>query len=242
MEEKILSFLKSLSWTELLGSQNAQVTTFDKPSPQRNIDLLLHHLISEFLNEQTNIPVISEESTEILKIIPEVYWLVDPLDGTSEFAKGVPEYAVSIALIENRLPTLGVIFNPASQEYFSTSGYWIAPSNSIPALVQKKEIYLFSRSEHRRSLHLAPTALQTHHEPLGSIAYKLGLAAGLNLSAGVVSYRPKNLWDIAAGDALLRKLFNVPVRTLEGHFPAYGSPYTRIPSLVVKPKVNLPRS
>src|SRR5689334_25277762 len=45
-------------------------------------------------------------------------WIVDPLDGTKEFIKGIPEFVVSIALAEDGHPVLGVTYNPIRREMF----------------------------------------------------------------------------------------------------------------------------
>lgn len=52
----------------------------------------------------------------------EYFWLVDPLDGTREFAVGSPEYTVNIALIKNNVPILGVIHAPAKGEMYAACG------------------------------------------------------------------------------------------------------------------------
>ena len=50
-------------------------------------------------------------------------WIVDPLDGTNDFLSGVPEFSVSIALVEDKIPMLGVVYNPVSGElYFGVKG------------------------------------------------------------------------------------------------------------------------
>ncbi|UZN23448.1 inositol monophosphatase [bacterium 3DAC] len=46
------------------------------------------------------------------------YWLVDPIDGTANFIRGVPIYAISIALMDGNVPTLGVIYFPEREELF----------------------------------------------------------------------------------------------------------------------------
>jgi 3'(2'), 5'-bisphosphate nucleotidase len=43
-----------------------------------------------------------------------VYWLVDPLDGTKEFLKGLPEYTVNVALVERGVPVLGAVYVSAA--------------------------------------------------------------------------------------------------------------------------------
>ena len=48
-------------------------------------------------------------------------WVIDPLDGTSNYLRGVPHYCVSIALVENGEPTDAVIFDPLRNELFTAS-------------------------------------------------------------------------------------------------------------------------
>jgi myo-inositol-1(or 4)-monophosphatase len=45
-------------------------------------------------------------------------WVVDPLDGTKEFVRGLPEYSVAVALVEAGRPVLGVVHNPANGDTF----------------------------------------------------------------------------------------------------------------------------
>ncbi|MDE0407972.1 MAG: 3'(2'),5'-bisphosphate nucleotidase CysQ, partial [Alphaproteobacteria bacterium] len=47
------------------------------------------------------------------------FWLVDPLDGTKEFIRKIPEFTVNIALIEQRRPVLGAVYLPASGELYA---------------------------------------------------------------------------------------------------------------------------
>ena len=47
----------------------------------------------------------------------DTYWLIDPIDGTSNFAKQGNEYTVNIALIKNGFPEFGVIGHPPSKKY-----------------------------------------------------------------------------------------------------------------------------
>jgi len=67
--------------------------------------------------ETTDIPILSEEGREIdysERQKWESLWIVDPLDGTKEFIKRNDEFTVNIALVENGVPVLGVIFVPVS--------------------------------------------------------------------------------------------------------------------------------
>lgn len=66
------------------------------------------------LGEEMN----SEQQEELLKS-SSFFWCVDPLDGTSNFASGIPCFAVSIALVEQGAVKLGVIYDPVRKECYS---------------------------------------------------------------------------------------------------------------------------
>ena len=89
-------------------------------SPLTLADKRSHEIILEKLKE-TGINVLSEESDEISYDQRKDwgrYWLVDPLDGTKEFIKKNGEFTVNIALIENNIPSLGVVYCPVTDILF----------------------------------------------------------------------------------------------------------------------------
>ncbi|MDX2073299.1 MAG: 3'(2'),5'-bisphosphate nucleotidase CysQ [Alphaproteobacteria bacterium] len=100
-----------------------KVSTKEDNSPVTNADIEANTLISEALQAlDATIPVIAEED-ETLGDSAARFWLVDPLDGTRAFVAGEPEFTVNIGLIENGVPTFGVIFVPAqSLLYYGTVG------------------------------------------------------------------------------------------------------------------------
>lgn len=63
------------------------------------------------------IPIVGEEGVHATVSEP-CYWLVDPLDGTTNYAHGYPFFAVSIALIQDGVPVVGVVYNPLLREFF----------------------------------------------------------------------------------------------------------------------------
>ncbi len=93
-------------------------------SPLTLADKASHRVIMSYL-EQTDYPIISEEGKDIAyadRATWKTLWMVDPLDGTKEFIKRNGEFTVNIALIENGVPTLGVIYLPVKRTlYFGTS-------------------------------------------------------------------------------------------------------------------------
>lgn len=77
-------------------------------------DRLAHKTIREYLGP-TRIPILSEEGREMRydeRRNWELYWLVDPLDGTVEFIKGNNEFTVNIALMENNVCMGAVVYVP----------------------------------------------------------------------------------------------------------------------------------
>ena len=96
-------------------------------SPVTEADRRAEEYIAKILNETIEgLPVIGEEAVsggETYDLSQsEYFWLVDPLDGTREFADGSPDFTVNIALIQNDRPILGVIYAPAKGEMFSAFG------------------------------------------------------------------------------------------------------------------------
>ncbi len=107
----------------ILGVYNSPealaVTDKADDSPLTAADLASHHVIEQGLVALTpDIPVLSEESNEKTawetRRLWSRYWLVDPLDGTKEFIKRNGEFTVNIALIENGVPVLGVVYVPVT--------------------------------------------------------------------------------------------------------------------------------
>jgi 3'(2'), 5'-bisphosphate nucleotidase len=93
-----------------------KVTYKGDESPLTQADLASHNCICAGLAELTpSIPVLSEESTEFPaeeRLSWNRFWLVDPLDGTKEFIKRNGEFTVNIALIDNGVPVMGVVYAP----------------------------------------------------------------------------------------------------------------------------------
>jgi 3'(2'), 5'-bisphosphate nucleotidase len=95
-------------------------------SPITSADREAHEIIANELVE-TGLPLLSEEG-EHEKYEERkkwgAFWLVDPLDGTKEFLKKNGEFTVNIALIEENLPSLGVVYAPALDKlFFGTSSF-----------------------------------------------------------------------------------------------------------------------
>jgi myo-inositol-1(or 4)-monophosphatase len=82
-------------------------------------DIAAERIIVEILTRDTEaIPVMTEEQTSTHSLETQQLWVVDPLDGTTNFAHGFPFFAVSIALLDSGRPEVAVIYAPLFDELF----------------------------------------------------------------------------------------------------------------------------
>ena len=136
------------------------------------------------------------------------YWLVDPLDGTKEFVKGLPEYTVNVALVEAAVPILGAVFVPAASSlYLAARGLGARRVDARgETRLQAARVAAPRRAVVSRS-HLSPetSALLarlgvTETLPRGSSLKMCAVAEG----AADIYPRlgPTHLWDTAAGAAV----------------------------------------
>lgn len=152
---------------------------------------------------------LSEESVDDeSRLSKRRVWVVDPIDGTIEYAHGIPEYAVSVALVEQGEPILAAVYNPVTQELFHAvkgKGAWLndVAIRCDTAISRESLCLLASRSEDKRG---EWDRFKQQHQVkiVGSIAYKLALVAAGKADA-TFSLGPKSEWDIAAGVLLVNE-------------------------------------
>lgn len=153
---------------------------------------------------------LSEETVDSPdRLSKERVWVVDPLDGTKEFIEGVPNFVVSVALVENGFPIVGVLFNPVTKEIFTAASDEGAHLNGETINCVTKEdvcdmVILNSRSETRRGLWAPYGGTFGELRAIGSVAYKLGITAAGKADI-FASLRPKNEWDICAGNCIINE-------------------------------------
>ena len=180
---------------------------------------------------------LSEETVDTKsRLSKDRTWVVDPLDGTKEFIEGVDNFVVSVALVEDGEPVVGVLYNPASDELFTAAkgdGAFLDgdPLNCSTEKDFKKMVILNSRSETRNGLWEPYSTDFKEQRAIGSVAYKLGLTSAAKADI-FASLRPKNEWDICAGHCILHEAGGEMV-TLEGKPITYNNPKTLItPGLI----------
>lgn len=124
-QQRLQKIVKQAAIEELLpGFGKREFTYKDDGSVITSADLAMQKRLDEELKQTwPDIALLGEEMTdeEQQAIIgnAEIYWCVDPLDGTNNYAAGLPLFAVSIALIVNGESVLGLIYDPARDEMFT---------------------------------------------------------------------------------------------------------------------------
>lgn len=105
---------------EILNIYQGEFKAFKKndDSPITKADLKSNEIIKEILS-QTNHTILSEEEEDDkIRLSKEMMWIVDPLDGTSDFIDKTGEFTIMIALIKNKKPILGIINWPTEKTLF----------------------------------------------------------------------------------------------------------------------------
>lgn len=203
----------------------------DDQSPVTEADKLSNNIIVSGLSSLSeNMLCISEEGDFLdSSDLPNLFWLVDPLDGTKEFINKNGEFTVNIALIKNGSPVLGVVYAPAL-------GVMYAGHESLGAfklhnhckstircrLPNKGSIVCVSSRSHAGGedfTNLFKTMNIVEQKSVGSSLKLCLVAAG---EADVYPRMGRTMeWDIAAGDAILRASGG-GVYSLEGELMKYG--------------------
>ncbi|MDA1104781.1 MAG: 3'(2'),5'-bisphosphate nucleotidase CysQ [Gemmatimonadetes bacterium] len=179
---------------------------------------------------------LSEESVDDpARLACDRVWVVDPIDGTREFIEGIPEWCISIGLLENGVPVAGGILNPVTDQLILGSLEGGVTLNGMPTAVSEpaageRITVLASRSEIRRGEWERFDDQRFAVTPCGSVAYKLGLVAA-GLADATWTLVPKSEWDVVAGTALVRAAGGV-VSLADGAEPGFNKTVPKFPNYV----------
>lgn len=196
--------------------QGAEVMDKQDGSPVTLADQEAEALITSVLSKDYgDIPVVGEEAVAA-GTIPDIsagrFFLVDPLDGTKEFITGGGDFTVNIALLENFVPVMGVIYVPVSDTmYFGAQGEaYMSIKDAAFERIQVRP---------RPAEGLTVVASKRHGDPERlndflrdqTVAELINFSSSLKfcaLARGQADYYPRlgptSEWDTAAGEAILR--------------------------------------
>ncbi len=175
------------------------------------IDIDAEEIIKEHITQKSSLPILAEESG-MSGQRDGFFWVVDPLDGTSNFLRNIPISCVSISLMQGLTPALGVIFD------FNNSDLYCAHKES-KAYVNDMEISVSSLSLKKESTLVTGIPAKDNYS---DVEFKnmisdfqswkkirmIGSAAmaSVYVASGKAEAYKENgifLWDIAAGAAIV---------------------------------------
>lgn len=136
-------------------------------------------------------------------------WVIDPIDGTLNFASGIPLLAVSIALFCNAEPIAGVVYNPLINEMF-------VAQKGMGATLNNQHIQVKETESMEKSMIGVSIARRKQDTELVKLADRVGGMRALGTAAIALAYvaagrldayweKNLNLWDIAAGILLIQE-------------------------------------
>jgi myo-inositol-1(or 4)-monophosphatase len=158
--------------------------------------------------------IIAEEGKDnkLFKQFPrgdnDIWWVIDPIDGTNNYSQKILSFVVSIGLIHEGRPVLGVIYDPATDSMFTAAGDGPTQFNNIRIQANDSDINFYQtigmESLFSEGVPSWVTKIQTmmRCRSLGTTALHLAYVAKGSFVAAIMN-NPK-LWDIAAGAFLVQ--------------------------------------
>ena len=216
----------------------------DDASPVTEADERAEALILTGLRELSpEIPIVAEEEVAAGRAprVGGIFWLVDPLDGTKEFINRNDEFTVNIALVEDGVPTLGVVLAPALGRLFAGAagvGAWVEDATGRRPIrcrpVPKEGLTVVASRSHGDAGALEAYLGDRKVAAIRSAGSSLKLCV---LAAGEADHYPRlgrtMEWDIAAGHAVLAAAGG-SVAELSGTPLRYGKPGFENPHFVAQ--------
>jgi len=214
---QLINYVISASELELLPRFNQVKRDYKADgSIVTEADLAMQNRLHEALQQAyPDIELLGEEMSaeqqQDLLASGKPLWCLDPVDGTSNFAAGVPYFSVSLALIIDGQVTLGLVYDPIRQECFYAQrdkGAWLndqqlSPRNFGLNLKQSIALIDFKRLTPQLATQLITDVPYASQRNFGSIALELSwIAAGLS---HIYLHGKQQLWDYAAALLILNE-------------------------------------
>ena len=172
-------------------------------------------LIDELQKARSNYSILSEEIGEI-KNDEEFKWIIDPIDGTSNFLHGIPHFAISVALEKNKEIICGIIFDPIKNEIFSTekgNGSYLNNQRIRVSSRKKLEDCILFTGGPRQASKNKEVTLEEYKKFSSKVFIPIRKMGSAALDMAYVAagrcdgcwHRELHYWDIAAGILLVKE-------------------------------------
>ena len=172
-------------------------------------------LIDELQKARSNYSILSEEIGEI-KNDEEFKWIIDPIDGTSNFLHGIPHFGISVALEKNKEIICGIIFDPIKNEIFSTekgNGSYLNNQRIRVSSRKKLEDCILFTGGPRHASKNKEVTLEEYKKFSSKVFIPIRKMGSAALDMAYVAagrcdgcwHRELHYWDIAAGILLVKE-------------------------------------
>ena len=214
LKEHHIAKKASVSAGELLLNKNSITEIFSSDKDIKlTADIQAEQSIKDIISSESSYPILAEESGKSVKKLGDTYWIIDPLDGTANYSRSIPISAVSICLMHQLNPVLGVIYDFNNDHLYEGSIF-------SDALLNNQKIKVSSVDNSKSGMLITGLPNNTDYSDkaltrmirdfqdwrkvrmLGSAA----MAAAYVASGKADVYKEKNsyIWDVAAGAAIVK--------------------------------------
>ena len=179
-------------------------------------DLAAQEALTRKLQAILNVPVIGEEMSEQEHVArwaagEQGVWCIDPIDGTTNFVRGLPYFAVSVALIREGRSVLGVVYDPVAKETFAAEagrGVFLNGARLVGCSVAKNLADALANVDMKRlggklstQLALAPPYRTQRNFGASTLDWCYTAAGRYD----VYLHGGQKMWDYAAGSLILQE-------------------------------------
>ena len=214
LKEHHIAKKASVSAGKLLLNKNSITEIFSSDKDIKlTADIQAEQSIKDIISAESSYPILAEESGKSVKKLGDTYWIIDPLDGTANYSRSIPISAVSICLMHQLNPVLGVIYDFNNDHLYEGSIV-------SDALLNNQKIKVSSVNNSESGILITGLPNNTDYSDkaltrmirdfqdwrkvrmLGSAA----MAAAFVASGKADVYKEKNsyIWDVAAGAAIVK--------------------------------------
>lgn len=214
LKEHHIAKKASVSAGELLLNKNSITEIFSSDKDIKlTADIQAEQSIKDIISSESSYPILAEESGKSVEKLGDTYWIIDPLDGTANYSRSIPISAVSICLMHQLNPVLGVIYDFNNDHLYEGSIV-------SDALLNDQKIKVSSVDNSKSGMLITGLPNNTDYSDkaltrmirdfqdwrkvrmLGSAA----MAAAYVASGKADVYKEKNsyIWDVAAGAAIVK--------------------------------------
>ena len=199
---------------EFLLNKNSITEVFSSDKDIKlTADIQAEQSIKDIISAESSYPILAEESGKSVEKLGDTYWIIDPLDGTANYSRSIPISAVSICLMHQLNPVLGVIYDFNNDHLYEGSIV-------SDALLNNQKIKVSSVDNSESGILITGLPNNTDYSDKGltkmirdfqdwrkvRMLGSAAMASAFVASGKADVYKEKNsyIWDVAAGAAIVK--------------------------------------